>query len=586
MKRLLPFIKLLYPHRNWASLALLAGIITLMTSIGLLAFSGWFLSAAAVAGLSVATTQAFNIHNPSAGIRGFALTRTLARYAERVISHETTLRLLSSLRVWFYQKIEPQAPANLYRYRSGDLLSRIVGDIDILDSLFVRVLSPTISALVVAAVLGGILWWLAPVLAIVFFCFFLLAGIVTPIYVGWVSRRVGARIQKQQALLRSNLVEDLRGMADLKIYGAQRQHIKDRLSESDRLLKLQEKMAVISGASTAILTLFGGLAALTALYVALPLAKSGAFSEPVLAFIAFGVLAAFETIQPLPLAYQMMGKIREAAERLLQVSETPAAVVFPDKPTSLSSALTITFDKISFTYPDSEETSALKAVNLTISPQSTVALVGPSGSGKTTLAHLLTRFWDPDQGTILLGDTDLKALGEKQLRSMITMVSQKAHIFSGTLRKNLLIAAPEAEEEQLQKALEKAQLDGFVASLPEGLDTWIGEAGSQLSGGEARRLVLARALLKNSPVWILDEPTEGLDNWTRRRFTETIFDNLTGRTGLFITHTPEALAKVDQVCFLENGQISGYGSHTQLLADNPRYRHFIGSHQNIDKSLI
>lgn len=586
MKILLPFIKLLYPHRNWAYLALLAGILTLITSIGLLAVAGWFLSAAAVAGLSVAATQAFNLHNPSAGIRGFALTRTLARYAERVISHETTLRLLSSLRVWFYQKIEPQAPANLYRYRSGDLLSRIVGDIDILDSLFVRVLSPTISALVVAVVLGGILWWLAPVLAIVFFCFFLLAGIVTPIFVGWASSRIGARIQKQQALLRSNLVEDLQGMADLKIYGAQRQHIENRLSESDHLLKLQEKMAVISGASTAVLSLFGGLAALTALYVALPLAQSGAFSEPVLAFIAFGVLAAFETIQPLPLAYQMMGKIREAAERLLQVSEAPAAVLFPDKPASLSAALTITFDKISFTYPGSKETSALQAVNLTIAPQSTVALVGPSGSGKTTLAHLLTRFWDPDHGTILLGDTDLKALDEQQLRSMITMVSQKAHIFNGTLRENLLIAAPEAGEEQLQKALEKAQLDQFVASLPEGLDTWVGEAGSQLSGGEARRLVLARALLKNSPVWILDEPTEGLDNRTRRLFTETIFDNLAGRTALFITHTPEALAQVDQVCFLENGQISGCGSHTQLLADNPRYRHFIGSQQNIEKPIM
>lgn len=584
MKRLLPFIKLLSPHRNWAYLALLAGIITLLTSIGLLAVSGWFLSAAAVAGLSLAATQAFNLHTPSAGIRGFALVRTLARYAERVISHETTLRLLSSLRVWFYKKIEPQAPANLYRYRSGDLLSRIVGDIDILDSLFVRVLSPTISALVVAALLGGILWWLAPMLAIVYLCFFLLAGIVTPIFVGWASRRIGARIQKQQALLRSNLVEDLHGMADLTIYGVQGQHSHDRLIESDRLLQLQEKMAVISGASTAIITFLGGLAALSTLYVALPLAQNGTFSAPVLAFISFGVLASFETIQPLPLAYQMMGKIKEAAERLLQVSEAPVAVVFPDTPASPSTEATIAFDKVSFSYPGSKESSVLKAVTLTIAPQSTVALVGPSGSGKTTLAHLLTRFWDPDQGNILLGETDLKALGEEQLRSMITMVSQKGHIFNGTLRENLLIAAPEAEEEQLQEALEKAQLDQFVASLPEGLDTWVGEAGSQLSGGEARRLVLARALLKNSPVWILDEPTEGLDNRTRRQFTETIFANLTGRTGLFITHTPEALAQVDQVCFLENGQIVGIGSHTELLTDNPRYRHFIGSYQNIEKS--
>jgi ATP-binding cassette subfamily C protein CydC len=575
MNKLLPFIKLLQPHRDWAFLSIAAGIITLLSSIGLLAVSGWFLSGAAVAGLSLAALQAFNLHTPSAGVRGFALIRTVARYAERVISHETTLRLLASLRVWFYQKIEPQAPANLYRYRSGDLLSRIVNDIDILDSLFVRVLSPTITALVVATVVGGILWWLSPVLAFVFFLFFLLAGVITPILAGWAGRRIGAEIQKKQAELRSNLVEDLEGIADLVIYGARRRHIDQRLEESDRLLKLQEKMAAISGGSTAMLNLIGGLAALTALYVALPLAQDNAFSEPVLAFITFGILAAFESIQPLPLAYQMMGKIQTAAERLLEVSEAPAAVTFPTEPAASPEDFTITFSEVSFAYPDSSAKYAVEAIDMLIPARSTVALVGPSGSGKTTLAHLLTRFWDPDHGTIFVGDSDLRFLSEEQLRSMVTVVSQKAHIFSGTLRENLLIAHPEADDLQLREALQKAQLAEFVDALPDGIDTWVGESGSQLSGGEARRLVLARALLKNSPIWILDEPTEGLDNQTRRRFTETIFANLAERSGLFITHTPEALEQVDQVCFLENGLIAACGEHNELLANNPRYRHFI-----------
>lgn len=580
MKNLLSFIKLLHTHRDWAFLSIAAGILTLLSSIGLLAVSGWFLSGAAVAGLSLAATQAFNLHTPSAGIRGFALIRTLARYAERVISHETTLRLLASLRVWFYQKIEPQAPANLYRFRSGDLLSRIVNDIDILDSLFVRVLSPTIAALVVAAIVGAILWALSPVLAFVFFVFFLLAGIITPVSAGWASRLIGAEIQNQQSELRSNLVEDLQGIADLVIYGARRRHIDQRLEESDRLLKLQEKMAAISGGSTAMLNLLGGLAALTALYVALPLAQSNVFSEPVLAFITFGVLAAFEAIQPLPLAYQMMGTIQTAAKRLLEVGEAPAAVTFPAEPAAPPEDFTITMSKVSFAYPGSSAKQAVEAIELLIPPQSTVALVGPSGSGKTTLAHLLTRFWDPDHGTIMVGDSDLRLLAEEQLRSMITMVSQKAHIFSDTLRENLLIAHPEADDLQLREALQKAQLAEFVDGLPDGLDTWVGESGSQLSGGEARRLVLARALLKDSPVWILDEPTEGLDNLTRRRFTDTIFANLAGRSGLFITHTPEALAQVDQVCFLENGRIAASGKHNELLANNPRYRHFIGNQMN------
>lgn len=579
MKKLFPFIKLLHPHREWAFLGIAAGILTLMASIGLLAVSGWFLSGAAIAGLSLATIQAFNLHTPSAGLRGFALLRTLARYAERVISHEATLRLLSSMRVWFYKKIEPQAPANLYRYRSGDLLSRIVTDIDILDNLFVRVLSPTIASMVVAAALGCMLWFLSPVVAGIFFCFYLLAGIALPLLAGWISHRIGSEIQKQQAVLRSNLVEDLNGIADLKIYGASQHHSKERLAESDRLLRLQEKMAAISGASTALLSLLGGLAALTALYVAIPLAEKDLFSEPVLAFIAFGILAAFESIQPLPLAYQMLGKIHIAAKRLLEVSDAPAAVNFPDKGCIEPAAFNISFSEVSFTYPNVGTKPVVDAVNLVIPAESTLALVGPSGSGKTTLAHLLTRFWDPDHGTISVGGSDLHLFTEEQLRGMITMVSQKAHIFSGTLRENLLIAQPDCDEPQLYEALEKAQLKNFVASLPEGLDTWVGENGSQISGGEARRLVLARALLKNAPIWILDEPTEGLDNITRRLFTETIFKNLNGRSGFFITHTPEALEQVDQVCFMENGHILACGGHKQLLAENHRYRHFISNQQ-------
>jgi len=579
MNELLFFIKLLHPHRVWAFWAVSAGILTLLASIGLLAVAGWFLCASAVAGLSLAAVHLFDFHTPSAGLRGFAVLRTVARYAERVISHEATLRLLASLRVWFYRKIEPQAPGSLYRHRSGDLLSRIVTDIDILDSLFVRVLSPTITALAVAAAVGGLLWWLAPSLALLFFLFFLLAGILTPLLAGWIGRRIGARIQKQQAVLRSNLVEDLQGMADLTVYGARHRHRRQRLAESDRLLRLQEKMAMISGCSTALLTLLGGLAAISALYVAVPLAQGGQFSEPVLALIAFGVLASFESIQPLPLAYQMLGKIRAAAERLLEVSEAPAAVVFPTVPAAEPKNLAVAFHQVAFTYPQSGGSRAVKEVDLMIPPGSTMALVGPSGSGKTTLAHLLTRFWDPDQGSISVGGCDLRRFSEEQLRNMITMVSQKAHIFNASLRDNLLIADPHAEEVQLREALERAQLAEFVASLPDGLDTWAGESGSQLSGGEARRLVLARALLKNAPIWILDEPTEGLDNHSRRRFTETIFANMAGRSALFITHTPEALARVDQVCFLEKGRIAACGSHGQLLADNTRYRHFIGNRQ-------
>jgi ATP-binding cassette subfamily C protein CydC len=577
MKELFPFIRLLRPHRLWAFWGVTAGMLTLLASIGLLAVSGWFLSASAVAGLSLAAPSYFDIHTPSASVRGFAVLRTAGRYAERVISHEATLRLLASLRVWFYQRIEPRAPANLFRQRSGDLLSRIVTDIDILDALFIRVLSPTVVALAVTVIVGGVLWWLAPSLAVLFLLFFLVAGVLTPLLTERLGRRVGAEIQHQLARLRINLMEDLQGAADLSVYGAQHRHRQDRLAENEQLLELQEKMARISGCSTALTTLLSGLAACTALYVALPLAAGGHFAGPVLALITFGVLAAFEAVLPLPLAYQMLGRIRAAARRLLEVSEAPPAVCFPTEPAVMPVELAISYHEVCFAYPGGGGRSAVEGIDLIVPGQSTVAVVGPSGSGKTTLAHLLTRFWDPDQGQITIGGADLRHFSEGQLRQMVTLVSQKGHIFSATLRENLCIAAPEAEDALLWEALERAQLADFVAGLPEGLATWAGEGGSQLSGGEARRLMLARALLKNAPIWVLDEPTEGLDNQTRYRFTETIFTNLAEKSALFITHTREVLDRVDQVCFLENGRIVACGGHAELLRNCRRYSHFIGT---------
>jgi ATP-binding cassette, subfamily C, bacterial CydC len=559
MKELLPFIRLLWPQRIWVFWAVAAGILTLLAGAGLLAVAGWFLSATAVAGLSLAARQYFDIHTPSAGVRGFAVLRTVGRYAERVVSHEATLRLLATLRVWLYQRIEPQAPASLLRHRSGDLLNRIVTDIDILDTLFIRVLSPTMVAVAVALVVGGVLWWLAPSLAVLFLLFFVAAGLLTPLLTERLGRRVGGEIQQQLAVLRVNLVEDLQGAADLAVYGAEQRHRRIRLAENERLLALQEKMAWISGGGVALTTLFSGLAALGALYAAQPMAHSGRFSEPVLALITFGVLAAFEAVLPLPLAYQMLGRIRTAARRLLEVSEADQAVVFPATSIPLPEELSICYRGVSFTYPGEPAEKAVAGVDLVVPANSTVALVGPSGCGKTTLAHLLTRFWDPDEGMITIGGQDLRRFSENQLRELITVVSQKSHIFSATLLDNLLIADPQADEAALWDALERAQLADFVAKLPEGLATWTGEGGTKLSGGEARRLILARALLKNAPIWVLDEPTEGLDNLSRRRFTETLFANLTGRSALLITHTREALERVDQVCFLEQGRIVGSG---------------------------
>ena len=579
MKSLLPFLKLLWPHRGWVMLAMFFTLLTLLANIGLLALSGWFLSASAVAGLSVASAYMFDIFTPSAGIRAFAVARTAGRYAERVIAHETTLRLLSSLRIWFYGKIEPQAPASLYRYRSGDLLGRIVTDIDTLDTLFVRVISPTIAACSVAAITGFLLWLLAPALAAVFLIFFVGAGLLIPLVALHLARRIGARIQLQIATIRMNLIEDIQGTADLIVYGAHHRHRQLRLKENDQLLSLQEEMARINGFCTAMMTLLSGFAATAALYLAIPMAQAGRFDGAMLALITFGVLAAFEAVLPLPPAYQMLGKIHAAARRILEVTRTPAAVSFVTTPAAVPPDLDICYHAVTFTYPQATDAPALHQVTFNLTPHAMVALVGPSGCGKTTLAHLLTRFWDPNQGRITIGGTDLRRFTEAQLRQMVTLVAQKSHIFNATLRDNLLIADPEADDNTLWAALARAQLADFVAGLPEGLDTWSKEGGARLSGGEARRLILARALLKNAPVWVLDEPTEGLDNLNRRRFMETLFANRQGKSMLLITHDDAALQRMDQVWFMEKGRITCHGRHQDLLTTSERYRHFIGTRQ-------
>ena len=578
MRNLLPFMRQLWPHRDWVIWAIFFGCLTLFASIGLLALSGWFLSATAVAGLSIAAAQNFNIFTPSAGIRGFAVMRTAGRYVERLLSHEATLRLLSSLRVWFYCRIEPQAPAGLYRHRGGDLLNRIITDIDTLDGLFIRVVSPSLVALFVAGLVSVFLWWLAPVLTLVFLLLYLIAGALLPLFSHFLGQDAGGTIQRQLAALRANLLEDLNGMADLTIYGAWQRHALARREENEVLFKLQEKMARIHGFNNAMLTVLAGMTALTALYVAIPLAQEGAFDGALLALITFGILAAFEAILPLPAAYQTLGKISAAALRIRTIAEAPVAVTFPQQPAKEIADSRIRFDSLDFSYPGSTQAAAVRGINLDIHHQTHLAIVGPSGCGKTTLAHLLTRFWDPDRGEITIGGTTLQKFNEAQLRQMVTLVSQKSHIFNATLRDNLLIAAPGATDEQLWRVLKRAQLADFVAALPHQLSTWAGEGGARLSGGEARRLVLARALLKDAPIWVLDEPTEGLDNHTRQQFNQTLFTTLKGKTAIFITHTTDVLEQVERVCFMEGGQIIACSSHDELIANSERYRHFISSY--------
>jgi len=570
LKNLTPFIRLFRPHYRRMSLGTFLGWLAGMASVGLLGLSGWFISAAALAGLSLGTAYLFNFFYPSIGVRLFAFTRTLSRYAERTVSHDATFRMLATLRVWFYRKIEPLAPARLMQYRSGDILNRIVADIETLDNLYVRVLSPSISAFftIVAVVLFLAVFdvWMAGIA--------LLFLLITAIFLPLAAARSGAHIGPQLTLstmrMRMRVLEGIQGLSELMVFGTWHKQIVTLEKESKILIHSQGRMSRIQGLSLAGTTLLTGLAILICLYVGVHQVGRGLLDGANLALVAFTVLASFEALSPLPAAYQYLGQTKEAGSRLLEMVDALPVVVFPEiSRTSLEHA-PIHFHKVDFRYGDSDPW-VLEGFDLCIEEGQHVAILGETGTGKSTLFNLLVRFWDPVRGSIQIGSQDLKTFSESDLRKTIGVVSQQTHLFHATLRKNLLIALPEADETTLRSALEKAQLLGWVESLPQGLDTWIGEGGSGLSGGQARRLSLARMFLQDAPIWVLDEPTEGLDRITERKMMQTLFQASQAHTLLLITHRTADLDRFDDIILMDQGRIVARGRHEVLLKNSKRY---------------
>lgn len=570
LRPLLPFAGMLTTHWRPLLAGVLFGLIAAASTVGLLSLSGWFLSATAFAGLSPAAAKAFNYFLPSVGIRTFAISRTLARYVERLLSHDATFRLLGSLRVWFFRKIEPLAPARLMRYRSGDVLNRIVSDIDALDNLALRIIAPSVVAFCLALLLAVFLWNFSPLMASVSLAALLTAGFVVPAAAMFTAAETGRRLAIESARLRVHIVEGLQGLSELLVFGGDHAHLEALMAQHDRLEALQRKMSRIRGASGAAVTLLAGAALLMVLFHGARLVNSGALHGTHLALTLLAVLAAFDAVVPLPAAYQYLGQTLEAARRLLGVVDTRPAVAFPSASTAKPRDAGVTFEKVDFRY-DPDGPSVLEAIDLSVAPGRCLAVLGQTGAGKSTLAHLLVRFWDPTAGRIHIGGVDIRELGEADLRKSVSLLSQHSHLFDGTIRTNLSMARPGAGDGDLWDALAAVRLADFVRQLPEGLETWIGEGGKRVSGGQARRLALARIYLRDAPVWVMDEPTEGLDRINEQAILDNIFHLARGKTVLLITHRMTALERTDSIVVLENGYIVEQGPHDWLLRSGTRY---------------
>ncbi len=574
------FIRLFLRHFKTMALGTVAGLAAMAASVGLLALAGWFISAAAFAGLAVVNAHLFNFFYPAIGVRLFAIIRTVARYGERVFSHDATFRILESLRTWFYRNLEPLAPGRLMRYRSADLLNRIVADIEALDNLYLRVLSPSIIAALLSAGVLIFLWGFAPFIALTTFLALVVAGVVVPAFTAALGAAAGCRLARRNAQLRTEIVESLQGMAELLVFGAHGRRL-DIIGQTQRsLIKDQQYMSHLRGASSALLTLVSGGAVLIVTYIGAGLVSRCALEGPDLALVALAVMASFEAVWALPGAYQYLGHTREAGRRLRQIVDAKPTVEFPAQSVVPPAQFDLRFDQVTFRYHRNVP-PALAGVDFYVPPAGRVAVVGQTGAGKTSLINLLVRFWDPQQGRILMGGQDICRLSETDLRRRISVVSQQAHMFAASLRGNLLLARPQATEDELVAALERVQLLDFVRNLPDGLDTWIGEFGQRLSAGQARRLAVARAVLHDAPIWVLDEPTEGLDRITAQQLMTALDELTAGRTLLLITHRMVGLERMDRIVLLEAGRIAGQGSHQELLKKNSRYAALQMSCRNI-----
>jgi ATP-binding cassette subfamily C protein CydC len=552
------------------ALGTLSGLLAGASAVGLLALSGWFISAAAFAGLTAITAQLFNFFHPGLGVRFFAIGRTLARYTERIVSHDATFRILQSLRSWFYLHLEPLAPARLMNFRSGDILNRIVADIDALDNLYLRVFSPSVIALTMSILVVGFLWLFDPVISMITALFLSAAGFCVPLIAFRLGQESGHDLARNLSDLRVHIVDSLQGMSELLVFGAYHRHL-DAVAQSSRaLLRSQLRMNQIRGLSQALITLLSGFAVLAALYLAVILVNRNALDGPGMALVTLAVLASFEAILPLPAAFQYLGHTREAGRRLLEIVHSKPQVIFPDKSIGRPRHFGIRFDKVCFRYFN-ERGWALQDIDFKICPGRRLAVIGETGSGKSTLMQLLVRFRDPDVGCIRLGGVDVRNFSESDLRRNISVVAQQPHMFNSTLRENLLLARPGADDDELLDALDSAQLLQFVTALPDGLGTGIGEAAKLLSGGQIRRLAVARAILHDAPLWALDEPTEGLDPMTEAKMMAAIRERTVDRSLLLMTHRLIDLHWMDYIVMLENGRIVARGTHEELLRDNTKY---------------
>lgn len=574
MKTFTRLVKFLLPSWRWLTLAVLLGSLTIASTMALMATSAYLISAAALMP-SIAELQVAIV-----GVRFFGIARGVFRYLERLSSHETTFRLLEGLRTWFYVRLERLAPAGLERERSGDILNRIVADIQNLENFYLRVLAPPLVAIVISLGSGIFLAFFNWRLACILLIFLLLTGVGLT----WWSYRAGEKpsllLVESKAKFRSELVEGLQGLPDLLVFDGLNEKFRNIFELQDNLQKTERKMIGTSALVNGSFQLFSGLGTWFILIAGILLVAAGNLPGITLAVVVLSSMASFEAVQNLPVAAQTLRGNLQSARRLFTLVDQEPAVSDSLPCRQDAPAGDLSLKNIHFQYPGKSDT-ALKGIHIDLPPGKHLAIVGASGSGKSTLLSLLLRFYEPTSGEYSFNTRDVHEYHQDVVRERFSLMPHHGYLFNTTLRENLLVANPSASESDLQHALEQSCLQEFVNGLPEGLETLVGERGRQLSGGERQRIGVARLLLKEAGIFMLDEATAHLDIALEARVISNLQSCLEKRTVIWVSHRLVGMEWMDEIIVLNKGSIEERGRHADLIRKEGLYSRMWKAHNQL-----
>ena len=548
MKSLLAFRGLFLSQAKGFSLALLLSLVAVAAGVALLGTSGWFITAAALttAGL------AFNLFVPSALVRAFSFIRILARYGERLSGHDATLRLLADLRGWLFARLFPRLPLADRSLRHGDLVSRLTADVDALDTAFLVAIGPIAAALITGGVLTGVLVWLLPSAALVYGLCYGAAVLLVPAGLVLASQGVGREMVGRAADARAAVLDGIEGHTDLTVYGVLGTAQAGFTEAADRLANAKSRLASLTAFAGFAVQALAALALVGSMWLGLQAFSLGAVDGPVLAGLLLAILGSFEATSVIVRSVSKLTTAMAAAERLTAIAETPLVVADTATAVALPVDATIGLIDVTFSY---DGPPVLANLDMAVSPGEHIAITGASGGGKSSLLSLLLRLADPQLGRITLGGIALPQLRQADIHARMALLSQDSPLFNDTIRANLLIGRPDADEAELWAALADAGIEAFVRALPGGLDTLLGERGRSVSVGQARRLCLARVLLSPAKILLLDEPTTGLDRSAEVAFFETLHRAAEGRSVIVVTHAAIPEGTMDRVLVMQGGRL-------------------------------